>query len=68
MPHTLALLVFDGVQILDVTGPAAVFGAANDCCERPYYDVHILSSKGGTVSSNCAAQLAYTAARGLAAE
>jgi transcriptional regulator GlxA family with amidase domain len=60
-PHTLALLVFDGVQILDVTGPAAVFAAANDCCAEPFYDVVIVSANGGNVSSNCAVQLATTA-------
>jgi hypothetical protein len=28
-PHKLALLAYEGCQLLDVTGPAAVFGAAN---------------------------------------
>jgi transcriptional regulator GlxA family with amidase domain len=49
----VALLVFDGVQVLDVTGPAAVFGAANDVASRPFYRVHILSAQGGAVTSNC---------------
>lgn len=57
MPRTpvrhLALLVFDGVQILDVTGPAAVFGAANDDAGRPVYRIHILSVQGGAITSNC---------------
>ena len=61
MPHTLAILVFDGVQILDVAGPAAVFGGANDWCGRTFYDVHIVSSGGGTIGSSCAAQLSTRA-------
>lgn len=60
MPSRLrqvALLAFDGVQVLDVTGPAAVFGAANDAAVhltgRPFYRLHILSPQGGHVTSNC---------------
>lgn len=52
-PHQVALLVFDGVQVLDVSGPAAVFGAANDAAGRPFYRVHVLSLQGGAVTSNC---------------
>jgi transcriptional regulator GlxA family with amidase domain len=43
--------------VLDVTGPAAVFGAANDVAVqrtgRPFYRVHILSPQGGPVTTNC---------------
>jgi transcriptional regulator GlxA family with amidase domain len=60
MPSRLrqvALLAFDGVQVLDVTGPAAVFGAANDAAVHltghPFYRLHILSPQGGHVTSNC---------------
>ncbi|MCS0583334.1 helix-turn-helix domain-containing protein [Massilia pinisoli] len=60
MPSRLrlvALLAFEGVQVLDVTGPAAVFGAANDAAVhltgRPFYRLHILSPQGGHVTSNC---------------
>jgi transcriptional regulator GlxA family with amidase domain len=53
----IALLAFDGVQILDITGPAAVFGAANDAAGGPYYRLHIVSSRGGAVASNCGVSL-----------
>jgi transcriptional regulator GlxA family with amidase domain len=49
----IALLTFDDVQVLDVTGPAAVFGAANDAAGHAFYRVHILSPQGGPVTSNC---------------
>jgi transcriptional regulator GlxA family with amidase domain len=53
----IALLAFDGMQVLDVTGPAAVFGAANDAPGGPFYRLHIVSAKGGAVASNCGVAL-----------
>lgn len=52
--RTVAILTFPRCQALDVTGPAAVFGAGNDKYGQPYYDVQILSAKGGPVKSNSA--------------
>jgi len=57
MAHTLALFVFDGFQILDATGPAAVFAAANDACGEVFYDVVLVSAKGGEVASSTVARL-----------
>lgn len=51
-PHRVALLAYEGCQLLDVTGPAAVFGAANAAPGGPAYDVAILSPDGGAVVSN----------------
>ncbi|MBR9834545.1 MAG: helix-turn-helix domain-containing protein [Alphaproteobacteria bacterium] len=48
MVANIAILVSDRAQALDVTGPAAVFSAANDeVDDRPPYKLHILSSSGG---------------------
>ena len=34
-PHRLFILAYEGCQLFDVTGPAAVFGAANEAvCSR----------------------------------
>lgn len=52
-PHRISLLAYEGCQLLDVTGPAAVFGAANDGRARPFYDVQIVSPDGGPVVTNC---------------
>ena len=52
-PHRVAIVAYEGCQILDVSGPAAVFGAANDACGRPFYELAILSPGGGPVASNC---------------
>ena len=53
-PHRVFLLAYEGCQLLDVTGPAAVFGAANEAADRPVYDLRIVSPDGGAVASNAA--------------
>ncbi|MCX7361638.1 MAG: DJ-1/PfpI family protein [Alphaproteobacteria bacterium] len=50
--HRIALFAYEGCQLLDVTGPAAVFGAANEASKRPVYDLRIVSPDGGAVASN----------------
>ena len=35
----LFILAYEGCQLLDVTGPAAVFGAANEARGQPFYDL-----------------------------
>ena len=57
MTHKLFILAYDGCQLLDVSGPAAVFGAANDAAEKPAYDLQIVSADGGLVTSNCGVAL-----------
>jgi transcriptional regulator GlxA family with amidase domain len=51
-PHRLRILAYEGCQLLDVTGPAAVFGAANEDRPAPFYDLAIVSPDGGTVTTN----------------
>ncbi len=48
----VAILIYDGFQLLDAAGPAAVFAAASDVLKRPVYDVQIVSSSGGAVASS----------------
>jgi transcriptional regulator GlxA family with amidase domain len=50
--HRIRILAYEGCQLLDVTGPAAVFGAANESLGRPVYDLKILSPDGGPVTTN----------------
>ena len=50
-PRTIALLVFEGAQILNITGSAAVFAAANNVAGQPVYRIHILSPTGGPIES-----------------
>jgi transcriptional regulator GlxA family with amidase domain len=48
----MRLLAYEGCQLLDVSGPAAVFGAANEAAGQPVYDLAILSPDGGSVATN----------------
>lgn len=54
-PRTIAVLAFDGAQMLDVTGPAEVFAAAGGMIElggaaNPY-DIRIVSPDGADVTT-----------------
>jgi transcriptional regulator GlxA family with amidase domain len=49
----IALFGFDGVQLLDVTGPASVFGLANTLGPRKAYKIVVVSPRGGLVESSC---------------
>ena len=55
--HRVFILAYEGCQLLDVTGPAAVFGAANEAAGRPVYDLRIVSPDGGAVASNAGVAL-----------
>jgi len=57
-PHRLFILAYEGCQLLDVTGPAAVFGAANEAAGRAVYDLRIVSPDGGVVESNAGVGIA----------
>src|ERR1043166_7886377 len=54
----VALVVYDGFQLLDITGPAAVFSAANSSLRRKAYEVVVLSRRGGMVERNGGVTLA----------
>ena len=53
----IAIIAFDGVQVLDVTGPAGVFAAANEAAGSHPYRVHILSPQGGAVTGGSGVRL-----------
>ncbi|MFD9075505.1 GlxA family transcriptional regulator [Streptomyces lasiicapitis] len=48
--HVVALIAFDGVQLLDVSGPVEVFTTANSYGAR--YDVHVVSPTGDDVRTS----------------
>ncbi|MER7678538.1 GlxA family transcriptional regulator [Streptomyces sp. NPDC096934] len=54
-PHTVAVLAFDGVQLLDVAGPAEVFTTANE--DGADYDVRIVSETGGDIRTSSGVRL-----------
>ena len=50
--RTIALVAYDGFQLLDITGPAAVFAGAGAMLRHGGYEVAVLSPQGGMVASN----------------
>ncbi|MFD1271240.1 GlxA family transcriptional regulator [Streptomyces kaempferi] len=54
-PHTVAVLAFDGVQLLDVAGPAEVFTTANE--DGADYDVRIVSETGAGIRTSSGVRL-----------
>ncbi|BCY10627.1 GlxA family transcriptional regulator [Actinoplanes sp. L3-i22] len=53
--HLVALLAFDGVQLLDVAGPAEVFTTANGFGAA--YDVRVISGTGADVTTSSGVRL-----------
>jgi len=51
--HRVAILVFDGFQLLDASGPASAFGLANTMTGETIYDIQVVSPGGGLVRSSC---------------
>ncbi|MBF5000989.1 GlxA family transcriptional regulator [Nocardia sp. BSTN01] len=51
----VGILVFDGVKMLDFTGPAEVFVEANQAC--PGYEVVLVSADGGSVQTSIGARI-----------
>ena len=50
--QTIGFYVSPGFQMLDLTGPAAAFEAANDQLETPAYLVRVLAADKGAVTSS----------------
>ena len=51
------LITYDGAELLDVTGPSAVFSAANRVAGVKRYDIVVASPPGGIVRHNCGIEL-----------
>ncbi|MET7737517.1 GlxA family transcriptional regulator [Streptomyces sp. NPDC005402] len=56
VPHQVAILVYDGVKMLDVVGPAEVFGEAN--LLGADYRITLLSTTGADVTSSIGMRIA----------
>ncbi|GHA70940.1 AraC family transcriptional regulator [Streptomyces tauricus] len=55
-PHRVAILVYDGVKLLDVVGPAEVFGEANVLGAD--YRITLLSTTGADITSSVGMRIA----------
>jgi transcriptional regulator GlxA family with amidase domain len=62
-PRRVVIVVFDGIQSLDLTGPLEVFAIANqervarDAGAPPAYTIEVVSPDGGTVTSHSGLRL-----------
>jgi transcriptional regulator GlxA family with amidase domain len=72
MLHRVAFAVFDGFQLLDASGPASVYGCANDALSGAFdievgprasqgYEVITVSSHGGPIRSSSGVEIMTTA-------
>jgi hypothetical protein len=59
-PHRVAILVYDGVTLLDVAGPAEVFKEANRF--GAHYRIVLLSPTGANVTSSLGVRIAVDGA------
>lgn len=57
MTRATCFIAFDSFQLLDVTGPCSVLGAANDLLAEKYYDIRVVSAAPGRVRANCGVEL-----------
>jgi len=64
----MALFAFDGCGLLDVAGPASVFGVANAIARRTAYDVRVVSPYGGLVATSCGMSIGTQAPKAVAPE
>jgi transcriptional regulator GlxA family with amidase domain len=55
--HRIAFVVYPGFELLDMSGPAAVFDGTNHVLTRggkaPFYSVEVFSAAGGLIESSC---------------
>ena len=51
--HHVVFIAFDGFQLLDLTGPASVYGAANDRLGRKVYQIDMMTPNTKTALSSC---------------
>jgi transcriptional regulator GlxA family with amidase domain len=60
-PRAIAILTFDGVQSLDVTGPLEVFAQAIECCRKrgnpAPYAIEVLAERPGRVRTTSGLRL-----------
>ncbi len=64
----IIFVVFEDFQLLDMSGPAAVFHAASDFSSEQRYEIIITSPEGGPVRSSCGVVVASDALSTISVE
>ena len=65
-PRRVVLVVYPGAQILDVSGPAAVFTTANRCSGEDHYEVEVVSASGKVAPTSGALSIETRRAQSVA--
>lgn len=67
--HHVVFVVYPGFELLDISGPAAVFNGANRALQQrgkpAFYKVGLVSAEGGSIASSSAVAVGTTAIAGL---
>ena len=63
--HTIAVFAFDQCQLLDVAGPCSIFGVANTIAGRAFYEVKVVSPRGGLIGTSCGVSIATLAPKAV---
>jgi len=63
--RAIAFLAYDGMQLLDLTGPASVFAEAAEVCSATPYRIHVISKRGGVVRTSSGVELMSTPVKNL---
>ncbi|MET0065070.1 MAG: helix-turn-helix domain-containing protein [Candidatus Thiodiazotropha sp.] len=58
-------IVYPGIEMLDLSGPAAVFSAANEISGRTLYEQRMISPRAGQIASHSGLMLTAQAIRGV---
>src|SRR4051812_33309647 len=61
MARCVTFFVFPGFQLLDLSGPLAVFQTASEQAGGSAYDLHVVSQEGGAVASSSGVAIATAA-------
>lgn len=51
-PHLVVLLAYEGMNLLDLSGPLQVFATANRLADADLYRLQVASAKGGVIHTN----------------
>lgn len=57
MSANTCFITFDRFQLLDLTGPCSVLGAANDLLGRKDYDIQVVADVPGHVMASCGVEI-----------
>lgn len=65
-PHRVVLLAYEGMNLLDLSGPLQVFATANRLSDVPRYQLQVASARGANITTSAGLPLATQALHEIA--